>query len=308
MKSAITWIIGLVVIGGGAGLMLKSSHDAARERAYAEGLATIKRNFVADTAPLHFLEDERYRKEIGAHLSKYFKGLSKLAKEYPEHYDVERQRKFGEEQMDKGHMTEAQKLARDERIDITLDVFQRMTDGQYRPLYTKSDKGFRFDIYDISPAKVAGEHKVKVSFLHWGPFSQDHRPGSNSPIRYKSIIGNITAEQAKGKPAEVPQIVGEAQPPSLQIGPERWVAEFPPGIEVGYYDLPQFPQVAKSIQMEFLFGVRTIGGSELLSNIAFAPFEIPDAWKVPEGQAWEAQERFASDEELQAAGAKPTQD
>ena len=39
----------------------------------------------------------------------------------------------------------------------------------------------------------------------------------------------------------------------------------------------------------------------------FPEIPIPDEWKVPEGQAWDATERFASDEELQAAGASPTQ-
>jgi len=299
MKSFIGWLLVILIIAGGAGLALSHFHTTTRQQAYDLELAALQENFQTASVGLQLLDEESYRKEIGIHLTRYFSKLAKLAKDYPEFYDIEREKKIGEERLAKGRMTEANKLARDERIDITLDLFNKMRSGQYRTLYTKADKTFRFDIYDITPAKVASESRVKFSHVHWGAFGK---------VNYKSIIGNIRAKQEKDKPVEIPQIIGEGQPPALQIEPQRWVKEFPPGLEIGYYDLPQFPQVAESIELIFMFGMRTVGGTEITANITFEDIPIPEAWKVPEGQKWEAHERFADQDELEAAGAeaKPT--
>lgn len=307
MRSAIMWILGLAVVGGGAAYAFVSHTQQAKQATYDAELAKIKRAFLAQSSSLVFLDEASYQKEIGPHLSKYFRELSKLQRQYPEFYDVERERKAGEERLAMGQMTESQKIQRDERIDITLDLFNRMMSGQFRPIYTRVDKNFRFDIYDISPARVGGEQKVKFSFVHWAPFPPEHKP-NQGPVTYRSITGNIKAEQEAGKPAEVHKFEGESQPPSLQINPERWVAEFPPGMEIGYYDLPQFPREAQFVELAFEFDIRTVGGSDLPVSIAFPEVPVAEAWKVAEGQKWEAQERFATDDELQAHGVQPTQE
>ncbi|MEE8408087.1 MAG: hypothetical protein V3T05_00645 [Myxococcota bacterium] len=294
MKSAMGWLVILGVIISGAGFGLWQFNETTREQDYALELAVLKAEFQKQSVGLRLLEKDDYRKEIGIALTSYFSELGKITKVYPEFYDIERELKRGETEFDRGRMTQSQKLARDERIAITVDLFNRMRSGLYRPLYTQADKTFRFDIYDITPAKVSGENRVKMSYLHWGAFG---------PVTYNMIRGNFRAEQTAGKPVEIPQIVGEGQPPNLQIDPERWVTEFPPGMEIGYYDLPQFPRQATAIELSFMFGVRTVGGTDLPINIQFDEIAIPENWKVPEGQEWQAQERFASDDELRAAGA-----
>lgn len=294
MKSVMGWLVILGVIIGGAGFGLWQFNETTKKQNYALELAALKADFATQSVGLRLLEKNDYRKEIGIALTAYFSDLGKLAKKYPGLLDIEREIKHGVTEFDRGRMTESQKIAREERIAITIDLFNRMRSGQYRPLYTQADKTFRFDIYDISPAKVSGENRIKMSYLHWGAFG---------PVSYNMIQGNFRAEQTKGKPVEIPQIVGEGQPPNLQIDPEHWVTEFPPGMEIGYYDLPQFPRQASAIELSFMFGLRTVGGTSLPINIQFEEIAIPENWKVPEGQEWQAQERLASDDELRAAGA-----
>ena len=86
---------------------------------------------------------------------------------------------------------------------------------------------------------------------------------------------------------------------------ERWVTEFIPGIEIGYYLLPRFPKQALGINLKFQYSIRTVGGTSIPVNIEFPEIKIADAWKIDGDKEWKAQERFASDEELEALGAKP---
>jgi hypothetical protein len=306
MKSAVTWVVGLAIALGGGWFAIRGYNHQEARFLYQRELSGLQREFLADSLPLFRLDTQGYQRDIGPHLSKYFRGIDKLARDRPGLYDLEREIKATSEKVAAGLMTEPQARARSERIALTTDVYNRMRQGQYRPIYTASDNNFRFDIYDISPARVAGEHKIKFSYVHWGPFPREHRPGSGT-VSYDSIVGNIKALQAEGKPAELPQLVGDAQPPSLQVSPERWIAEFPAGAELGFYDLPLFPKNATTLQLTFAFGIRTVGGSKVMANIAFEEIPIPDGWKLAEGQKWESQQRFASDDELEAAGVEPTQ-
>ena len=299
MKSLLSWLLILGILVSGAGFALKMYKDLNTEQAYTLKVIDLQNQFQNQLAGLGQLAEDTYRREIGIALTSYFSQLNQLGKENPGLLDVERELRIGEEMLAKGHMSEGQKLAREERIKWTLDLYQKMRVGQYRPLYTVADKTFRFDLYDIEPVDTDTRNpRIRLSYSHWNAFG---------PISYKMIEGNIRITQDPNKPAEVPQIVGEGQPPTLQIKPTRWVKEFIPGVEVGYYELPLLPSNAEKIQLNFDFGLRTIGGTELVSHIAFPEIPVASSWKVPEGKEWQGQERFASDDEIVKAGGAPTQ-
>ena len=171
-----------------------------------------------------------------------------------------------------------------------------MRSGQYRPIYTSQDKGFRFDIFEMGVVQgEGGQPAIRAKFVQWGAFG---------PINYNTITGTFGVEIEEGKPVEIPQIVGDGQPPTLNFDPSDWVAEFFPGVQTGYYEFPLFPPQAKTIDLEFGYDIRTIGGTAVPPvMINFKQIAIPDAWKV--GGDWKAKERFASDEELKALGVDP---
>ncbi|MBJ80370.1 MAG: hypothetical protein CMH60_03545 [Myxococcales bacterium] len=299
MKSLLSWFLVLGILVSGAGLALKMYKDLNTEHSYQLKVIDLQNQFQTQLAGLGQLDEDTYRREIGISLTRYFSQLNQLGKEFPGLLDVERELRTGEEMLSKGHMSESQKLAREERINWTLALYQKMRVGQYRPLYTVADKTFRFDLYDIQPVDTDTRNpRIRLSYAHWNAFG---------PISYKMIEGNIRIKQDPDKPAEVPQIVGEGQPPTLQIKPGRWVSEFIPGVEVGYYELPLLPPNAEKIQLNFDFGLRTIGGTEIVSNIVFPDMPVASSWKVGEGKEWQGKERFASDEEIVKAGGAPTQ-
>ena len=127
MKSALGWVLLLVVIAGGAGSGLYYFHVSSQQHAYEMELAEIQRDFITNTSGLYVVGPDEYRREIGPHLTKYFRRIQKLAKEYPELYDVERERKVGEDKLNKGQMTEAQKLASNlSTIQIRADFTDQM--------------------------------------------------------------------------------------------------------------------------------------------------------------------------------------
>ena len=288
MKSFLVWLIGLVVIGGAAFSGLSIYNETNLEHAYKLELNELKDSFERQSNGLQILDTEGYTKEIGIHLERYFRELRKLGKQYPEFQNFERELALGAEKVEKGHMSEAQKMARDEQINLTLEVMNKMRQGHYRPLFTDAKNGFRFDIYDISPQTADGQSFIKLSYAHWGAFG---------PVNYGMIEGTFTVE--------IPQIVADGQPPTLQVKGERWVTEFIPGIEIGYYLLPRFPQQALGINLKFQYSIRTVGGTSIPLDIEFPEIKIADAWKIDGDKEWKAQERFASDEELEAAGGKP---
>jgi hypothetical protein len=300
MKSALGWLLALGIIAGIGIMSYRHFQDTARKQSYELALSELKHDFQRQATGLHQLSPEAYRKEVGILLTRYFSELGKLARDYPEQYQVNREIALGEAEVARGRLSEEQKAARDERIRLTLDLFDKMRSGHYQPIYTATDKGFRFDVYDITTATIDGADRVKIAYVHWGAFG---------PVEYKSIKGTMqtaTAELAKSKKpsAEIPQIVGEQQPPSLQIDPVRWVSEFIPGVEIGYYDLPKFPHQATSVQLGFDFGIRTVGGSEVVASLQFPAVPILDTWKLPSGESWGAEELLVDEAELKAAEAQ----
>lgn len=297
MKSLLKWIVIIALFGGGAGFLVKRYADANVAQAYELELNAQKTDFLRRSVGLRLLGTEAYRAEVGEALTSYFNKINDLSKKFPGHMDVDREAKRLDNDLKNGRVKDDQKLQREERIAIAKDLYERMRTGQYRPLYTAADKTFRFDIYDIGPAKVNGEDRIKLSFVHWGAFGD---------VSYNLIEGNIRAPVTPGSVA-IPKIVGSGQPPSLQLEPDRWVKELIPGLSVGYYDLPMFPREATAVQLVFDFGVRTQGGSDIPVHLDFGDIAIPDSWKLPEGKKWEAEVQTASDEELEAAGVKAAQ-
>ena len=101
------------------------------------------------------LDDETYAKEIGILLTKYFNdplvGQSASGLQ-----DFEREYARGAEEVAANRMSESQKMMRDERVKISLDLLNLMRSGQYRPIYTSQDKGFRFDIFEMGVVQGEG--------------------------------------------------------------------------------------------------------------------------------------------------------
>lgn len=289
MKSVVGWLLLLVMLVGMAAVGLHHFRRTTREQAYALSLDAIKEDFQTQAAGLQLLEPDAYHKELSVLLSRYFSRLNTLAHTYPECYDPARERTLVEKETARGRLSPEQRAERLERIDHTLALFEKLRSGHYQPMDTRVDKTFRFDVESIEPARVASEDRLKLSYLHWGAFG---------PVSYRLIKGDIrTADvDAHSDKTKRYQIMAEDQPPALQIEPQRWVREFIPGVEIGYYDLPRLPPNAQSMQLRFDMTIRTVGGTSVPVSMVFAEMNAPDAWKVRPGEQWNAKELITDEE------------
>ncbi|MEM6532855.1 MAG: hypothetical protein AAF654_09530 [Myxococcota bacterium] len=285
MRGAVAWFITVVAVPAAALYGLDLLEKAEHRYGYESELDALKREFVRGVPALPLIADAEYPDAVSTGLADYFRELEALAHRYPEHFSVERARTEVDAKVQSGQMTQAQRDQRTERIDFTLALFDQMRRGAYRPLYTAADRGFRFDIVDISPYTVGSTKRLKLTFVHWGAYGD---------VSYRSITGRFKSDSTVG----IPRLEGVGQAPNLLVEPERWVAEFVPGAQIGFYDFPLMPASAEELQLSFSFDIKTPAAKPLSVAIEFLPMVLPDAWKSTE--VWAATERKLSAEELAA--------
>ncbi|MEO1482891.1 MAG: hypothetical protein AAFU77_12360 [Myxococcota bacterium] len=283
MKGAIAWTVTVMMVTAAAAYGFYHYRVAESQRTYQAELEALKRGFLKGVPALPLVADDAYNDAVAADLAQYFRGLEALAQRSPQHFDVERKRLEVAEKVKAGAIDRPQEAQRKERIDFTLGIFNQMRRGAYRPAYSSADNGFRFDIIDVKPTPKGD--RLRLTFVHWGAYGE---------VRYRSISGRFTSDATDG----IPRLEGASQPPRLLIEPERWVAEFVPGAQVGYYELPLMPASASALQLTFAFDIITASGTRLPVVTEFPSMEIPAAWKTSE--PWASGERKLSAEELAA--------
>jgi len=263
MKTIFSWLFLAIVIGGVSYTTYDRYQHLARAQAYDLALMQIKRDFTSQTQALVYLNNDDYKRQINIVTTRYFNSLRDLGQKFPELYRV--QPKTSEP------LSEVQRAIREERALLTTQLFDELSQGQYQPLYTSSDKSFRFDI-----TKIQADSNVKISFVHWG---------THASINYKTIAANFQTDNKRDKH----QMIAENQAPTLVFEPEHWMKEFIPDIQIGYYELPKFPSEAKTVDLQFDFELITPGGTTLPVSAHFTAVPIGDTWKVAAGEHWEEQ-------------------
>ncbi len=291
MKAALSWLLVLAGVIAGGAYLVNLYYSRWMQQAYWVEIDAAKQDFLQKSTALGLVDDGAYKQEVLRSLADYFKAIREVGNKFPKMVDFERERKQGEKDVAEGKLSEAQRLAREERITYTLELFNKMKEDKYRPLYTNADKTFRFDIYDMSRAKISGQDRIKIAFVHWGAFG---------PVDYSHIEGQIHTQEAEGAPLELKKFEADSQPPTLQVRPEQWVREFIPGVEIGYYDLPLFPQDATAVDLSFDFNILTPGRLSIPAHIAFKDIPVPDSWKLGAGQKWTGTEERIDEEQLRA--------
>ncbi|HZN93537.1 MAG TPA: hypothetical protein VFB81_12575, partial [Myxococcales bacterium] len=86
--------------------------------------------------------------------------------------------------------------------------------------------------------------------------------------------------------------------------PERYIAEFPPQMILGHYDLDLLPAEVKNMEITFKVSSRASTGGEAVANFVWK-LETPGEWKLKPGEKWEgASETTAPMEAPTAANKK----
>ena len=80
--------------------------------------------------------------------------------------------------------------------------------------------------------------------------------------------------------------------------PESFIAEFPPQMAFGHYDLDLVPANATQAEVTFIVTSRAATGGEAVASFVWK-LDVPREWRLQAGQEWKgAEESTRTDEEI----------
>jgi hypothetical protein len=267
--------------------------DAARiQKDYLERVGWMRNNpddkaYREEVTPFF----KTYFEQVDAHLSKY-----KGNKEFDSYIaEVERKAEGGKDD----------KVAeRKAAYEYTRKVFDAFRKGKYSPVWTATDKGMRLDVISTDVVMVQGQPQVRFMLALWGAQRELKDDGKlKKMITSAAFEASWKLTDAKGK------LFGEmkGQDPSSKIDyPERYIAEFPPQMVLGHYDMDLVPADVAKMEIAFKVSSRSSSGGTADANYLWK-LDVPSDWKLSAGMKWEgATEEERAEEEIDpAAAAKP---
>lgn len=261
------------------------------QREYLERVSWIRAN----------PDDKAYRDEVGTFFRWYFKEIN-------EHHN-----RFGGNKEFNGYLAEldarserlsdAQLKDRTEVYETVKRTFDDFRTANYNPLYTATDDGLRFDIVSADVKMVGGEPKIVMPLVLWGA-QREMREDNNRMKRMmtsSSFAMTWRMFDAKGKLYGEMTATGD---PSNKIDyPERYVAEFPPQMVLGQYEIDLVPADVARLEIEFNVTSRAPSGGEARATYTWK-MDTPSEWKLKDGETWkDAQEDIRPIEDIDPAAA-----
>ncbi|HYO52757.1 hypothetical protein [Archangium sp.] len=213
-----------------------------------------------------------YFEQVGSHQNRY-----KLSKEF-DAYLVEL-----EKRADKDERAADRKAF----YDYTRKVFDQMREGRYKPQWTATDKGMRLDVVSSDVVKVLDKPQVRLQLVLWGAQREERTDG-----KVKKMVTSASFKTQWKLTDEKGKLVGEmtGEDPSMKVDfPERFIAEFPPQMVLGHYDMDQVPSEVKKMEITFNVSSRASSGGEATATYVWK-LDVPSEWRLGAGQTWEGAE------------------
>lgn len=260
--------------------------DMARiQKDYLERVGWLRTNpddksYLEEVGPFF----KSYFEEVDAHLDK-FKGN----KEFDSYIqEVERKSEGGKDD----------KVAdRKSTYEYTRKVFDKFRKGRYQPVWTATDKGMRLDVVSSDVVMVKGEPQVRFELALWGAQRAMKEDG-----KVKKMVTSATFEAAWKLTDAKSKLIGEMHggDPAGKIDfPERYIAEFPPQMVLGHYDMDLVPNEVSKMEISFKVSSRAASGGTAAATYLWKLDSVPSEWKLGAGVKWEgATEEQRSEEEI----------
>ena len=234
----------------------------------------------------------------------YREELKPFFKTYFEQVDAHLTQFGGNKKFD-AYLEELEKRAeagKDERAEdkkafyeYTRKTFDSLREGKYSPVWTASDKGMRLDVVSSDVVMVMGKPQVRLQLALWGA---QRMLKDESKVRKMLTSASFNTvwklTDAKGK------LLGEMRggDPSMKVDfPERYIAQFPPQMVLGHYDLDLMPNEVAKMEMTIGVSSRAASGGDATANYVWK-LDVPSEWKLGAGETWEGatQEERPEDE------------
>jgi hypothetical protein len=230
-----------------------------------------------------------YFEQIDAHLTKY-----KGNKEFDSYIaEVERKAEGGKD--DK--ITE-----RKAAYEYTRKVFDAFRKGRYSPVWTATDKGMLLDVISSDVVMVKGQPQVRFQLTLWGAQRELKDDG-----KVKKMVTSAAFDTGWKLTDAKNKLIGEMRggDPSNKIDfPERYIAEFPPQMVLGHYDMDLVPNEVSKMEITFKVSSRASSGGAADATYPWKVDAVPSDWKLGAGMKWEgATEEERPEEEIDPAKA-----
>ena len=182
-------------------------------------------------------------------------------------------------------------------------MFDRMRTGKYTPVLTGTDKGLRLDVVAAEVVMVGSKPKIRFPLVLWGAqreTREDERSGTKRVITWADFATTFRLLDDKGK---LYGEMGTANPGMRNDFPERLIAEFPPQMVLGQYELDPVPANVTTMEMQVAVRSHAPSGGDINAQYSWK-LPVPDDWKLKPGEAWEgATETTRSEEEIDPVAA-----
>jgi hypothetical protein len=241
-------------------------------------------------------DDKAYKSQVSSFFRWYFKEIDeyttkhKLSKNFDE-YLGELDKKADKE---KGGQAELKKAS----YEYTKKMFDLFRGGNYEPLWTGTDKGMRLDIISASIESSGGKSVIRLPIVLWGAQRELRDEGRNLKKMVTSASFNSVWKlfDEKGKLFGEMNLAGD---PAMKIDfPERFIAQFPPQMVLGYFEMEQVPAEIQKIEANFTVSSMASYGGDATAQLVWK-LDAPAEWKLPAGTKWDnAQESVRPEDEI----------
>lgn len=283
-------IVGLIVFGV---IGLRSAKARAAESQREADAYRLKTDYLERVGWLRANPDPKaYREEVGTFFKSYFARID------------EHQQRFGGNPRFDDYLAELEKRGSEDRAAdrkafyaYTRKQFDLMRSGKYAPIWTATDKGMRLDVLSSDVVMVAGRPQVRLQLALWGAQRELKDDG-----KLKKMMTSASFSTSWKLTDDTGKLLGEmtAGDPSMKIDfPERYIAQFPPQMVLGHYDLDLMPAAVTKMEMAFTVSSRAASGGSADATYSWKLDAVPSEWKLKDGEKWEgAVESERSEEEI----------
>jgi hypothetical protein len=270
----------------------------------AENAARIKNEYLERVGWIRANPDEKtYKDEVTTFFRWYFNQVNDHLNRFGGNREFDDYLQELDKRSEKGGK-EQQLADKKSYYEYSKKMFDLMRGANYAPIWSASDKGMRLDVVSTTPV---GTSQIRYQLVLWGAQRELRDEGKNMKKMVTSSTFNVTWKltDEKGK------LVGEMNAPgdpAMKIDyPERFIAEFPPQIVIGHYDIDLLPADVKNIEIQFNVGSRAGSGGDIAATFLWK-LEAPAEWKLRPGEEWKgAQESVRPEDEIDPAAAAKKQ-
>jgi hypothetical protein len=306
MKNLIVFALFAVATAGGFLAVLNHYEGRIAEEQFERARAEVRGDFAYDNGWARDTPDpEKYKAEIKGLLNRYFSRVGKMYEEAGRKEDVDAWVHKWEGEKAEGKLSEAKiKNEKDfqEAFNLSKEAYEKMRSGGYEPWYAIDAGGLRFDI--MSAKAEGGE--IVFDYVIWGA-----NGSAKCSYQIEAYTPEMLAAKARKKAEEEAAAAGEDEKkadkkkdekkpepklstvaitlggvcdPFLGVDrPDSYIADFPPGANIGRFAMQKLPGEAVYFDLEFRFKRGGVTG-QYDAKARFEDFKVPAEWKLRPGE------------------------